>query len=49
MPLIAIKNLSIVFETAVFANDTFEIDLYNGVTLGTDTLRNFDGKIVIFS
>ena len=43
----AIKNPNIEFGEAVFANDTFEIDLFNGTTLSEETLRDFQGTTMV--
>ena len=44
---LSIKNASIQFGEAVFANDAFEIDLYNGSTLNATNLIDFQGAIMI--
>lgn len=44
IPTIDIKNPAIEFGEAVFANDTFDIGLYNDITLSMETLKDFQGS-----
>ena len=44
---LAIKNPNIEYGEAIFANDTFEIDLYNGSALSNEALRDFLGATMI--
>ena len=48
IPSLSIKGTpgTITFGKAVFANDTFEIDLYDSISLSADTLIDFQGFVV---